>query len=155
MRLRTLLFVLLFSTAPSLIFAQETPADLFKKQEKAIRKGKQETFKETWAVNSYRTNYVGGSGLSGIAFYTQASREKWYLKPGNSEVTKQDTAVNWMIFQCEVWSWKRKAAVDAVYALIVLTPDKNWLMLGTGENKGQVEALRKRFEAGGDLEPVR
>jgi predicted outer membrane repeat protein len=79
----------------------------------------------------------GSGGLSGRQLFAQGSRKGWYLKPRLATAVDHVGAV---IIPCDVWSDEQKRAVDEVYAAVVVE-NKQWLLLGAGEELAQVEAM--------------
>ena len=107
--------------------------------------------KVLWHPKAWTANLVGGSGLTGKAAYAQGSRERWWLKPDMPKLTNLDRAGQSWLVPCLVWSERKNRAVDKVVAVVVFHKDR-WVLLGAGESREQVEALAKRWDAGGTLD---
>lgn len=110
---------------------------IFKKMATALRNQDEPLFQSQWRSDGYNNNLVGSSGLSGQQLFVQGSRKGWYLKPRLAEAVDHAGAA---IIPCDVWSDEQKRAVDEVYAAVVVE-NKQWLLLGAGEELAQVEAM--------------
>ncbi|MCC6748397.1 MAG: hypothetical protein IT371_12110 [Deltaproteobacteria bacterium] len=124
---------------------------IFTAMEGALRTPNEKVFKAHWFPAGYEKNLVGGSGLPGKAVFGQGSRKKWYLKADFSKLTSVGRGGPWIVY-CDIWSWEREKAVDDVHAALIYVK-KQWVVLGAGEKKEQVEALAKRYLAKQPLEP--
>ena len=124
---------------------------LFEALEKGIRAKDEAAFKGSWLLHGYEKNLVGGSGLEGREVFAQATRKRWVLKPDvqRTQVIDGGTA---LIVPCQVWAWEKEKAVDKVDLLLVQV-HRDYLVLGGGEKRGQVEALASRFLKQEPLDP--
>jgi len=111
--------------------------------EKAIKAADEPAFKVQWHPDGYAKNLVGGSGNTGASMFRQGSHKKWFPKP---DLTKATTLASGdaVIVPCEIWSWERNTAVDAVDVLLVKVKGA-YVVLGAGENRAQVDALAERW----------
>jgi hypothetical protein len=111
--------------------------------EKALKAADEPAFKAQWHPDGYEKNLIGGSGNTGASMFRQGSRKKWFPKP---DLAKATTLANGdaVIVPCEIWSWERNTAVDAVDALVVKVKG-TYLVLGAGEKRAQVDALAERW----------
>lgn len=113
----------------------------FKRMKRAILQKNEKLFAKQWSLLGYNMNLVGGSGIPGKSVYKQATRKGWYMKPDFKKMIKVSNKA-WIV-TCNIWSWKRKKAVDQVHALVV-QPKNKWLLLGAGEKLKEVRSLSKR-----------
>jgi hypothetical protein len=116
---------------------------LFDAIEKALRAADEPAFKAQWHPDGYDKNLVGGSGNTGASMFRQGSRKKWFPKPDLAKATTLASG-DAVIVPCEIWSWDRNKAVDAVDALVVKVKG-TYVMLGSGEKRAQVDALAERW----------
>jgi hypothetical protein len=121
---------------------------LFAKMEQGLRDKKEALFKSQWHPEGYKHNLVGGSGIPGRAVFGQGSRKGWFLKPDLEKLQALPGRLGgpWIV-RCDIWSWKKKRAVDEVHALLVYMRDKKrrMVMLGGGERLKEVVALGQRW----------
>lgn len=123
-----------------------------KAMEKALREKNEKLFAKQWLPLGYQKNLVGGSGLAGRKVYRQGSRKGWFLKPNWKQLTSVDRAPPWIV-PCDVWSWKKKRAVDKVW-LVFGWQGKRSIVLGGGEKIEQVRALGLRWREKKPLAPA-
>ncbi|MEO8705474.1 MAG: hypothetical protein ABI867_35915 [Kofleriaceae bacterium] len=117
----------------------------FAAMEKALRASDEPGFKARWYPDGYTKNLIGGSGISGASVYAQGSRKSWYLKPDLAKLTVLAGGAV-AIVGCDIWSWDKERAVDHVDAVIVKIGNE-YVMLGGGEKRAEVDALAKRWIA--------
>jgi hypothetical protein len=115
----------------------------FEAIEKALRAADEPAFKAQWHPDGYAKNLIGGSGNTGASMFRQGSRKKWFPKPDLAKATTLGNG-DAVIVPCEIWSWERNQAVDAVDALVVKVKG-TYVMLGAGEKRAQVDALAERW----------
>lgn len=122
-----------------------------KAMEKALREKNEQLFAKQWHPLGYQKNLVGGSGLAGRKVYRQGSRKGWFLKPNWKQLTSVDRSPPWIV-PCEIWSWKKKRAVDKVW-VVFGGARRKVLVLGAGEKLAQVQALGRRYREKKPLAP--
>ncbi len=125
---------------------------IFTAMKAALKAKKEAPFKAVWHAEGYQKNLVGGSGIAGRNVFAQGSRKGWYIKPDMKSLRSipGQMGAPWLI-KCDIWSVKKKKAVDQIWALLIYK--KGWLMLGGGEKRAQVEALGKRYMSKKPLAP--
>lgn len=126
--------------------------EVLSKLEEAHRTQNKAAAQAAWHPEGWSTNLVGGSGLRGEAAFKQGSREGWYLKPNMDELTNIGRSGKAWFMPCDIWSIKKKQAMDQVVAVVAFHKDK-WVVLGAGESRKEVEALAKRWDEGKALKP--
>ena len=124
---------------------------IFADMEKALKAGDEDAFKKRWVPLAYEKNLVGSSGLSGKSTFEQGSRKGWFLKPDMQTLGGVSRGEPWIV-RCDIWSWKKNKAVDAVW-VVFATHRKVSKLIGSGENKKQVEDLARRWLHSKPLEP--
>src|SRR5581483_1069456 len=102
-------------------------------------------------ADAFEKNFVGGSGLAGMAVFGQGSRKKWFLKPdlAQAQILGEGAAV---IIPCQVYAWEKEKTVDKVDLLLIKEKDA-YRVLGGGEKRAQVDALAQRFLKKEPLDP--
>jgi len=111
--------------------------------EKALKTADESAFKAQWHPEGYDKNLIGGSGNTGASMFRQGSHKKWFPRPDLAKMTTLASG-DALIVPCEIWSWERNKAVDAVDALIVKIKGA-YIVLGAGEKRAQVTALAERW----------
>jgi hypothetical protein len=126
-------------------------ARVFAALEKAHRANDAAAFAARWHPEGFRKNLVGGSGTTGESAFRQGARKHWFLRPDLDKLAGGGRGGPWLV-PCDVWSWDKEQAVDHVDALLVWH-DGQWLVLGAGEKRAEVEALGRRWADKEPLEP--
>lgn len=116
---------------------------LFDGLESAWRSNDETAFKSLYHPLGYMENLVGGSGLAGKAAFKQGARKGWFFKPDFKTLGGVSRGAPWLV-RCDLWSWKKKRAVDRVWVLFATHKSKR-VVIGAGEKKSEVEDLARRW----------
>lgn len=111
----------------------------------ALKQKDETLFAAQWREDGYGRNLVGGSGVSGQELFNEGSRKGWFLKPDPAAL--RDAHGDSALIPCQVCAFATNRVVDEVYTAVVRQDDQ-WMALGVGEAREQVEALLVRYAAG-------
>ncbi len=117
---------------------------VFLRLKQGLEQKNEALFKAQWHAESYGTNLVRGSGIPGRGVFSQGSRKGWYLKAQMGAIQTVGSGPLAYVIPCAIWHTEKQRAVDRVHAAVVLS-QANWVILGAGEDKGQVLALVQRY----------
>ena len=140
------------AAAPAAATAEAPMLSPFAEMRQALQDRDLPRFKAAFHPKAWDENFVGSSGLSGDSLSSQAKSDGWVLRPDPATLAQHAGAPVWVV-RCDIVTLEDPDnVIDSVYA-VVTTRKKGHVVLGTGEDLEQVNALALRAATGEELAP--